>query len=571
MTMINGYEIALSEDKLEHIIKDQMMPVEMVGPEFDGYKKLAEGDKKALAHLTAAARIINDVALEQDHPLNRFFKKGLEDAADTDTHAAKALKLFNSLNGVAGLNGIDPEPVEIFAGVHGFKGHNFYPTDLGVDEFHTILQKMLERGKDDKVRKIVSARTMVRRDGDELKGIDYTVYFAPEFAKIANELEVAAHYSTNEAFNDYLGWQAQALLQNNEDMDMLADKHWAVLQDTPLEFTLSRENYDDAMTPTIFDNPALAALLESRNILPVPKDMLGARVGIVNKKGTDLILTFKEQMSKLAKLMPLHDKYVQKIESGDGVKQTMVDVDLVTLQGDYAQCRGGITTAQNLPNDDKLAVRTGGGRRNVYHRQVRMSADKERTRKMLDKLLDKEFHRWFDDEAEHIFVIGHENGHSLGPDASYKTALGIYQHTIEENKADVVSIAMMPQYVTAGVIDEETLKKVYVTWGMRLLLKARPQPEQPHRVGDLIHFNYLLKHGAIAVTPENKIRFDFAKFPEVMQKILQETIEVQLSKSPARAKAFIDENTAWGELHEYIAKTLQSLGIKPYKDIRTYL
>ena len=130
---------------------------------------------------------------------------------------------------------------------------------------------------------------------------------------------------------------------------------------------------------------------------------------------------------------------------------------------------------------------------------------------------------------------------------------------------------MMPQYVTAGVIDEETLKKVYVTWGMRLLLKARPQPEQPHRVGDLIHFNYLLKHGAIAVTPENKIRFDFAKFPEVMQKILQETIEVQLSKSPARAKAFIDENTAWGELHEYIAKTLQSLGIKPYKDIRTYL
>ncbi len=571
MTTINGYEIALSEDKLDHIINDEMMPVNMIGSDFDGYQKLADGDKQALTHLIKAARIINDVALEQDHPLNRGIKKGLEIAAATDPYAAKALKLFNSLNGVSGLNGIDPQPVEIFAGVHMFKGRNFYPTDLSTDEFHAILQKMLEDGKDGEVREIVSARTMVRRSGDGLRAIDYTAYFAPEFAIAAKELEAAAKSSTNAAFNEYLNWQAQALLQTNEDMDVLADKHWAELQNTPLEFTLSRENYDDEMTPTIFDNPSLAALLESRGILPVPKDMLGARVGIINQKGTDLILTFKEQMSKLAKLMPLCDKYEQKIDVGDAVKQTMVDVDLVTLQGDYAQCRGSITTAQNLPNDDKLSVKTGGGRRNVYHRQVRMSTDKERTRRMLDKLLDAEFHRYFDDEAEHIFVIGHENGHSLGPDSSYKTALGIYQHTIEENKADIVSIAMMPQYVKAGVIDEKTLKKVYVTWGMRLLLKAKPQPSQPHRVGDLMHFNYLLRHGAIQMTPENKIRFDFDRMPEAVQQMLYETIEVQLSKSPARAKAFIDENSGWNALHDYIAKTLLSLGIKPYKDIRTYL
>ena len=430
---------------------------------------------------------------------------------------------------------------------------------------------MIQAGKIDEVQKIVSARTMVRRSGDELKAIDYTAYFAKEFSEMANELEVAAHYSTDETFNDYLGWQAQALLQNNEDMDMLADKHWAVLQDTPLEFTLSRENYDDELTPTIFDNAELTALLETHGILPTPKDMLGARAGIVNKAGTALILKFKEQMSKLAKLMPLADRYEQKIDNGDEVKQTMVDVDLATLQGDYAQCRGGITTAQNLPNDDKLSVKTGGGRRNVYHRQVRMSGDKERTKRMLEALLEQEFHRYYDPEAEHIFVIGHENGHSLGPDSTFKTALGLYQHIIEENKADVVSITMMPQYVKAGVIDEEMLKKVYVTWVMRLLLKAKPQRIQPHRVGDLIHFNYLLSHGAIEMTPENKIKFNFDKFPEVMGKILTETIEVQLSKSPARALKFIEDNSEWSSLHEYIAQTLQDLGIKPYKDIRTYL
>ena len=412
---------------------------------------------------------------------------------------------------------------------------------------------------------------MVRRNREELKAIDYTEYFAKEFSEIANELEVAAHYSTNNEFNDYLRWQAQALLQNNEYMDMLADKHWAVLQDTPLEFTLSRENYDDQMTPTIFDNHELASLLEENAILPTPKDMLGARVGIINKKGTDLILTFKNQMTKLAKLMPFADKYEQKIDSGDSVKQTMVDVDLVTLQGDYAQCRGGITTAQNLPNDDKLAVKTGGGRRNVYHRQVRMSGDKNRTKRMLDTLLEKDFHQYYDEEAEHIFVIGHENGHSLGPDNTYKTALGIYNHIIEENKADVVSIAMMPEYVKVGVIDEIMLKKIYVTWVMRLLLKAKPKQIQPHRVGDLIHFNWLIRHGAIVITTDNKISFDFVKMPEAINKILKETIEVQLSKSSKRAKEFIDFNSEWNELHDYIATTLKKLGIKPYKDIRTYL
>ena len=571
MTTINGYKIVLDEATLDKMINEQMIAIDMIDANFSGYKQLAEGDKKALKHLVEAGRILNNVALEQDHPLNLNLKKGLEEAAKENSHAAKALKIFNSLNGVCGLNGIDPEPVRIFEGVKEFKGRNFYPTDMSVDEFHGIIAKMLKSGKVDEVKKILSARSMVRRNGDELMAIDYTKYFAEAFSKIANELEVAAHYSTSHEFNDFLGWQAQALLQDNEDMDMLADKHWAVMQDTPLEFTISRENYEDEMTPTIFDNKELAEMLDSYGILPTPKDMLGIRAGIVNKQGTDLILTFKNQMKNLAKLMPLSDKYEQKIDDGDEIKQTMVDVDLATLQGDYAQCRGGITIAQNLPNDDKLAVKTGGGRRNVYHRQVRMTTDKERAKKMLDALLEKEFHQFYDEEAEHIFVIGHENGHSLGPDASYKTALGIYQHTIEENKADLVSIAMTPQYAKTGIISEETLKKVYVTWVMRMLLKSKPQLIQPHRVGDLIHFNYLLKNKAITLTEDNKIKFDFVKFEQAVQQMLKETIEVQLSKSPKKAKQFIDENAQWNDLHQYIAETLLKLGIKPYKDIRTYL
>ena len=34
---------------------------------------------------------------------------------------------------------------------------------------------------------------------------------------------------------------------------------------------------------------------------------------------------------------------------------------------------------------------------------------------------------------------------------------------------------------------------------------------------------------------------------------------------------FIDENTTWNNTHKYIADVLVKLGIKPYKNIRTFL
>ena len=483
---INGYEIALSENELDEIINHRMRTIELVSKDFEGYKNLTEGNKKALEHLVAAAKILDDVAFIQDHEKNMAMKQALQEAAKESAYAAKALKLFTSFHGVEGHNGIDLEPIEIFKGIKGAKGRNFYPSDLSVEEFHQILTRMIEAGKIDEVKKILSVRTMVRRDQDMLKAIDYTEFFKDEFSKAANELEVAAHYTTDEEFKDYLGWQAQALLQNNEDMDMLADKHWAILQNNnQLEFTLGRESYDDELTPTVYDNPQLMELLNAHHIEVNPKDMLGVRVGIINKQGTDLILKFKEHMPELAKLMPYADKYHQSVSGSGELKQTMVDVDLVALTGDYAQCRGAITTAQNLPNNDKLAIKTGGGRRNAYHRQVRKSGDKERNKKLLERLVSPELHQYFDLEADHLFVIGHENGHSLGPDNEYQRALGLYKSTVEEEKADVVSIAFMPEYVKAGVIDEETLKRIYTTWVVyRLFLKA--QPLEAHRVGELM-------------------------------------------------------------------------------------
>ena len=47
---INGYEIALSEEKLDDIINNQTLPIELIDKDFSGYKELSEGDKKALQY-----------------------------------------------------------------------------------------------------------------------------------------------------------------------------------------------------------------------------------------------------------------------------------------------------------------------------------------------------------------------------------------------------------------------------------------------------------------------------------------------------------------------------------------
>jgi hypothetical protein len=570
--IIDGYELNLSEAQLDNILTRQTRKIELISPDFPTFQALSENDKKAMLHLVEAARLIDRIALSQDHPLNLKLQKALQEAAKTSSHAQKALELFESFHGVAGYNGIDLAPIEIFKNVHLLSGKNFYPSDLSVEEFHKILHLMFQRGKIDEIRQILSARTMVRRQNDELVAIDYTEYFKDDFSKIANELEVAAHYTTDEAFKDYLGWQAQALLQNNEEMDILADKHWAVLQDCPFELTISRENYEDEMSGTVFDDPELARLIEEHHIKVVAKDTLGCRVGLVNAKETAYILKSKETLPHLAKWMPFQTQYIQNGTRKDSVKQSMVDVDLMALTGDYAMCRGGITTAQNLPNNDKPSIQAGGGRRNVYHRQIRFAKDAERLQKLLDKLIDPQLHQYVSAEETLRFVIGHENGHSLGPDSSYQNALGLYKHIIEEHKADTVSVASMPELKrTFDQYKDIDLRCFYTSWVVHdLMLRARPVLSKPHRVAELIQFNYLIDQKVLSFDENKKLHINFDLIEAALYRLLEDTIRIQLSRSSTQARDFIDRWGSWGEWPEYIASVQRELGLKPYIQLVTH-
>lgn len=221
-----NFELNLSHDELvKRTSKDCLIPKEMLKEDAKEYEALADGDKKALVHLVKAAKAIDEVFMKQDNPKNLAFKAYLEREVNNGNEDAKmTLALFNAQ---IGMNAVDSEANKIFLakGENELPGKGFYPADLTKEEFHTILLKMIKDGEIQEVKNILNQRSMVVRDGQKLKGIDYTKYFAKEFSYIADELEAAAEVSTNEDFNKYLKLQAIALCENNPKMTLMPIKN----------------------------------------------------------------------------------------------------------------------------------------------------------------------------------------------------------------------------------------------------------------------------------------------------------------------------------------------------------
>ena len=552
------YEFGLDLPELEKRTNDEFITTKvLLKPDSPEYLNLAEGDKEALKYLVKAGEILEKINLQIDDHHNLPFKKFLEEEVKKNNKQAILTKiLFDAQKGIHALDRLSNK-IHLAKGITNKPGIGVYPEDLKTEEFHAILIKMLKEKKTEEVSKILNQRSIVLRDGEYLKAIDYVDYFKEDFSKMADELEKASKVSTNKDFNEYLVLQAKALRQADPMLDAYADKKWAELQDTPLELTLTRENYEDELTGTFIENEELKNLLKENKINPIAKDCLGLRVGIVNKQGTENLVSIKKFLPLLAKNMPFNNEYEQKISEEKENKQTMVDVDLIMLAGDCGTYRAGITLAENLPNDDKLSLTIGGGRRNVFHRQIRFVSEPKKLQSLLDEILDKEQHKFYDREADHWFTIGHENTHSLGPNKP-NDKLGKYSHIIEENKADMGSLAFLDLLEKEGFYDEELKKKIIVTAVVDTFLKVKPKLSQAHRVRTVMQNYYLFKKGAYEIK-DGKIHVNIENVVAGAFDMLKEIVRVQIDDDFAKAEKYVNDYFVWTDEMQVIGDKLQKV------------
>jgi hypothetical protein len=550
--MADKFTLVLSEQELLERTKPGVFtPYKMLGVHAPEYMALSENDKKALKHLVRASDIIDRVALRMDHHYNIQFENFLTQKIKLgDERAKMTMDLFRGQRGIFG-HDRNGNTVALTNDVEMRPGRAFYPYDLSVPEFHDILIDMLNNGQDNLVKDILNQRSVVKRVGKDLFPLSYTQVFSREFKAVANHLQIAALYTENPDFKEYLHWQSVALMDENPALDCRADKKWVTLQSGPLEFTLGRESYDDAMTPTVLNNPKLKAMLDERGIVPYAKDSLGATVGIIDKAGTDYLLEIKDFLPMLAAQMPRKSEYEQNITKD--VKQTMVDVDLVAVSGHYAAYRGGITLAFNLPNADKLAVQTGGGHRTVYLKQMRQSKYATDLPEKLNALLAPEFHKYFSVSALHDFTILHENMHSLGPKKGLES-LGEYKNIIEEHKADAGSVAMLDILVHCGFFTPQQREEIITSWLVAYLYPAA-NFKTAHSKRNIMQHNMLFESGAIKLDSSGRMVINFNRVTERGYKMLSDAIDIQLSGDPEKARKYIEKYAVW-------TPQLQTLGKK---------
>ena len=552
------FEFGLDLAELEkRTSKEYINTKALLKPDAPEYLSLAEGDKEALKYLVKAGDVLENIHLQIDDHYNLPFKKFLEEEVKKDNKQAILTKIL--FDAQKGINAIDrlSNKIHLAKGITNKPGIGVYPEDLTKEEFHKILLKMLKENKIEEVKNILNQRSIVVRDGEYLKAIDYIDYFKEDFSKIADFLEKAAKVSTNKDLNEYLLLQAKALRKADPMLDAEADKKWATLQDTPLELTLTRENYEDELTLTFTENEELKNLLKENKINPVPKDCLGLRVGIINKKGTEDLISIKKYLPLLAKNMPYNTEYEQKISEEKETKQTMVDVDLVMLAGDCGSYRAGITLAENLPNDDKLSLTIGGGKRNVYHRQIRFISEPEKLQKLLDEILDKEQHKDYNNEADHLFTIGHENTHSLGPNRP-NDKLGKYSHIIEENKADMGGLAFLDILTKEGYYTEEQKRQIIVTAVTDNFLKVKPTLQQAHRVRTVMQNYYFFKRGAYEIK-DGKIHVNIDKVVPAANEMLAEIVRVQIDDDFTKGEKYVLDNFVWTDEMQLIGEKMQKI------------
>ena len=555
-----NFELNMSLTELKmRTSKSRYKPVKFLNEKSRAIKNLTFEELMVLCHLVRAAKKFDDIHFKLENHHNLAFLEFLNnEIQDGNQKAVLAKKMFLSQKSMFSPDSLGNQTA-LVKGITKRDGLGYFPEDLEKEEFHKILGQMISQGKIQEVEKILNQRTIVVRDGDDLKAIDFVDAF-DEFSEIANELEKAKSFSHDEDFNEFLTLQIAALKTADAKLDAEADKKWATLTKSKFEFTITRECYDETLSSTIFENKKLADRLKSLGIKVFSKDSIGARVGIVNKKGTAFLKKLKGLIVVAEKFMPYQEEYKTKKEE-EKTPQTAVDVDVITLTGDEGAYQASLVLAQNLPNDDKLSLKVGGGRRNVYHRQVRGNVNK----KIYKIYIADEFFKHFNPEADHWAVICHENTHSLGP-ASHG-GLGKYSAIMEEFKADMGMYAFLDEFVDAGFFTEEQTKEIIVTSLGSDFLKGKPTISQAHRVRTVMICHRMFTEKAIWLNDEQKLEFDFAKVKSVAKQMMSEVVRLQLDSSVAKAKDYIDKWFVWDSNIQTIADIIN----KHSKKLNGYL
>ena len=535
-----------------------------LAPDLSG---LDAGEKAAVAELLSVGQIMEDLYEDSLHPQALEARRRLEQSrtgASTGAGAREDLAtLYRLFRGPIATT-LDNRRVPFLAVDPETPGKNVYPWGITAEEVKSFVGSHRDRES-----ALLGERTVVRRataenlardlaalerhpalatllpdlpgrlrslaehpDPKVLYAVPYSVAWADELGRAQLALFRAADdlQASDPEFSGYLRDRGRDLLSNDYES---GDASWVTGHFGKLNAQIGAyETYDDALF-SVKAFHSFSLLLRDEQATEELKRGLG-------------------DLQQVEDALPYGPHKRVKTDIPVGVYEVIAD---------FGQSRG-TNTASILPNDALYARRYG---RTILLRENIMENPQlaELARRRWTAAMAPAFAGDFGVEGGFQRTLWHEVGHYLGPDRTsdgrdLSQALQDWSNTLEEMKADLVSLFAMQHFADAGLATPERLRAVEASGILRTLQNDRPRRDQPYQTMQLAQFNWFLDRGLLTVGADGKLSVHYEKYAPTVTALLEQVFALQQAGDPKAAAAFFERWTTWTpELHEQLAKRLR--------------
>src|SRR5579859_7795659 len=501
---------------------------------------LSAGDKKALAKLIEAARLTNDVFLDQLWSGNTALYHKLEQ--DKSPLGRARLHYFWINKGP--WSEID-EHKAFLPGVPAKKplGANFYPEDMPKEEFEVWAKTLYPESKQAAegfftvVGRALQPRPAPKRrttgapshsESGKLRLIPYGPHIYPPLAKQARLLKEAAALTDNASLKKFLTTRAEAFLTNNY---FESDMAWMDL-DAPVDVTIGPyETYNDELFGY--------------------KAAFEAFINVRDEKESARLAFLGEHLQEIEDNLPEDPKYrVPKLGAAAPIRV----VNQVLAAGDANH--GVRTAAYNLPNDEKVVQQKGSKR--VMLKNIQEAKFKSTLEPISKVVLQPAAQQDLSFELFFTQIVAHELTHGLGPhqikingrDTSPRPELKELYSAVEEAKADVTGLFALQYLMTQA--DKSAVqaplphgpdaeRKLYTTYLASSFRTLRFGLQDSHAKGMAVQFNYFLDKGAFVANSDGTFSVDLSKIKDAVAGLDHDLLTLEATGDYAGTKKLMSE------------------------------
>ena len=491
---------------------------------------LTVSEKAVVNKLIEASKVMTEIYLLQLNPQNPDTRAEIatSDAPNKDL----LLAMFDEHFGVC----------DTLAEGHVFYGNTpcpdgagFYPADMTKDEFNAWITANPE---DEAAFK--SGYTVIRRDGDRLVAVPYSVEYKEQLTRASALLKEAAALSENASLKHFLDMRADSFMSDDYFQSEMA---WMDL-DGAIEVAIGPyEVYDDKLFgyKTAFESFAT----------------------IKDPDASKALAKYKNYLKDMEKHLPVPDSYKNFQR---GFESPIVVADQIQGGGDNVP--GVQTIAFNLPNDER--VREAKGAKKVILTNV-LGAKYDRILAPIgERVLEADQAALTVKKYMANNTLFHELSHSLGPgsivvDGRKTTVNAELQELasgLEEGKADVMGAYNILYMMSRGELPPNEREAFLATYFTGLFRSMRFGIDAAHGKGAAFQYSYFREVGAVTWLPkQERFRVNFNKLADAIGALTGQVVTLQGDGDYDNAKIFLNH---YGKLDTEAQTVLSKLEDIPY-------